>query len=247
MNIDLTETQSLLEQTLDAFLESHVSFDRVRELEQAQTMDAALWSGLADQGFLALLLTEGEGVARPLARVAAERGVGEAAEPKARELDHPILVDEHRRRPQLAVEDAEVVQVGEAVEELAQQYQQPEQVIEYYLKNDEMKNQIKSSVLEDKAVDKLLEQAQVKDVEMSYEQALQAAQQRVWLLMPVCAQPPSARGVPSLERNIKAMAVSIAPSGEATALWVIQLLRRMNLYEDSGCLPERLREPDRIL
>lgn len=66
MNIDLTETQSLLEQTLDAFLESHVSFDRVRELEQAQTMDAALWSGLADQGFLALLLTEGEGVARGL-------------------------------------------------------------------------------------------------------------------------------------------------------------------------------------
>ncbi|MEE3327404.1 MAG: acyl-CoA dehydrogenase family protein [Myxococcota bacterium] len=54
MNLDLTETQGLLEETLASFLEARVSFDRVRQLEQAQEMDGELWAGHADQGFLAL-------------------------------------------------------------------------------------------------------------------------------------------------------------------------------------------------
>ena len=54
MNLELTETQRLLEETLGSFLDARVSFDRVRELEQEQGMDADLWSGLSDQGFLAL-------------------------------------------------------------------------------------------------------------------------------------------------------------------------------------------------
>ena len=58
MNLDLTETQRLLEETLAAFLDARVSFDRIRELEKEQGMDAALWSGLADQGFLALPFAE---------------------------------------------------------------------------------------------------------------------------------------------------------------------------------------------
>ncbi|MEC9483366.1 MAG: trigger factor [Halomonas sp.] len=104
------------------------------------------------------------------------------------QLPNELFADQAKGRVQVGLLLAEVIKVNELdasddeikakVEELAQQYQQPEQVIEYYLKNEQMKGQVKSAVLEEKAVDKLLEQAQVKDVEMSYEQALQAAQQQ---------------------------------------------------------------------
>lgn len=104
------------------------------------------------------------------------------------QLPNELFADQAKSRVQVGLLLAEVIKVHELdasddeikakVEELAQQYQQPEQVIEYYLKDEQMKNQVKSAVLEEKAVDKLLEQAQVKDVEMSYEQALQTAQQQ---------------------------------------------------------------------
>jgi len=102
------------------------------------------------------------------------------------QLPNELFAEQAKSRVQVGLLLAEVIKVHELdasddeikakVEELAQQYQQPEDVIEYYLKDEKMKNQVKSAVLEEKAVDKLLEQAQVKDVEMSYEQALQAAQ-----------------------------------------------------------------------
>ncbi|SDK90674.1 trigger factor [Modicisalibacter muralis] len=104
------------------------------------------------------------------------------------QLPNELFAEQAKSRVQVGLLLAEVIKVHEIdasddeikakVEELAQQYQQPEEVIEYYLKDEKMKNQVKSAILEEKAVDKLLEQAQVKDVEMSYEQALQAAQQQ---------------------------------------------------------------------
>lgn len=102
------------------------------------------------------------------------------------QLPNELFAEQAKSRVQVGLLLAEVIKVHEIdasddeikakVEELAQQYQQPEDVIEYYLKDEKMRNQVKSAILEEKAVDKLLEQAQVKDVEMSYEQALQAAQ-----------------------------------------------------------------------
>ncbi|KFF49793.1 trigger factor [Salinicola sp. JS01] len=103
------------------------------------------------------------------------------------QLPNELFADQARNRVKVGLLLAEVIKQNELeasddeirarAEELATQYQQPEQVVEQYLKNDELKNQIKSAVLEDKAVDKLLAQAQVKDVSMSYEDVLQAAQQ----------------------------------------------------------------------
>ena len=62
--------------------------------------------------------------------------------------------------------------------ELAEQYQDPDEVVSYYMGNEQMKTQVKSAILEEKAVAKLLEQTNIKDVEMSYQQALAAAQQQ---------------------------------------------------------------------
>ncbi|WFF42762.1 trigger factor [Salinicola endophyticus] len=121
-----------------------------------------------------------------LKRQAAQQfGLGEDFD--VSQLPNELFADQARNRVKIGLLLAEVIKQNELeasddeirarAEELATQYQQPEQVVEQYLKNDELKNQIKSAVLEEKAVDKLLEQAQVKDVSMSYEDVLQAAQQ----------------------------------------------------------------------
>ncbi|GAA5169106.1 trigger factor [Modicisalibacter zincidurans] len=104
------------------------------------------------------------------------------------QLPDELFADQAKSRVQVGLLLAKVIEAHELeasddeikakVEELAQQYQQPEEVIEYYLKDEQMKNQVKSAVLEEKAVDTLLAQARVKDIAMSYEQALQAAQQQ---------------------------------------------------------------------
>lgn len=104
------------------------------------------------------------------------------------QLPDELFADQAKSRVQVGLLLAKVIEthgleasddeIKAKVEELAQQYQQPEEVIEYYLKDEQMKNQVKSAVLEEKAVDTLLAQARVKDIAMSYEQALQAAQQQ---------------------------------------------------------------------
>ena len=122
-----------------------------------------------------------------LKRQAAQQfGLGEDFD--VSQLPNELFAEQAKSRVQVGLLLAEVIKVHEAdasddeikakVEELSQQYQDPQQVIDYYMSNDQLKNQLKSSILEEKAVAVLLEQATVKDVEMSYEQALQAAQQQ---------------------------------------------------------------------
>ncbi|WP_172118801.1 trigger factor [Halomonas hibernica] len=104
------------------------------------------------------------------------------------QLPNELFEEQAKGRVQVGLLLAEVIKVNELdaddaaikakVEELAEQYQDPSEVVEYYMSNDQLKTQVKSAILEEKAVDKLLEQTNVKDVEMSYQQALAAAQQQ---------------------------------------------------------------------
>ena len=103
------------------------------------------------------------------------------------QLPNELFSEQAKSRVQVGLLLAEVIKANEfdasddeiraKVEELAEQYQEPQQVVDHYMENDQLKTQVKSAILEEKAVDKLLEQATVKDVEMSYQQALAAAQQ----------------------------------------------------------------------
>jgi alkylation response protein AidB-like acyl-CoA dehydrogenase len=54
MNLDLSETQSLLQATVRAYLESEVPLDRIRRLEREGAADEPLWKGVAQQGWLGL-------------------------------------------------------------------------------------------------------------------------------------------------------------------------------------------------
>jgi len=131
----------------------------------------------------ALIQQETDGLKRQAAQ---QFGLGEDFD--VSQLPNELFAEQAKSRVQVGLLLAEVIKSAELdagddeikakVEELAQQYQEPQQVVEYYMGNEQMKNQVKSALLEEKAVAQLLEQASVKDVEMSYQQVLAAAQQQ---------------------------------------------------------------------
>lgn len=66
--------------------------------------------------------------------------------------------------------------VQSTIKEMADTYQEPSQVIEWYNNNQQAMNQVRNMVLEDQVVDQLLASAKVTDVEVSYEDAMKPAQ-----------------------------------------------------------------------
>ncbi|SDN13162.1 trigger factor [Vreelandella arcis] len=131
----------------------------------------------------ALVQQETDGMKRQAAQ---QFGLGEDFD--VSQLPNELFEEQAKGRVQVGLLLAEVIKANELdasddeikakVEELAEQYQDPSEVVDYYMGNEQMKTQVKSAVLEEKAVDKLLEQATVKDVDMSYQQVLAAAQQQ---------------------------------------------------------------------
>ncbi len=122
-----------------------------------------------------------------LKRQAAQQfGLGEDFD--VSQLPNELFSEQAKSRVQVGLLLAEVIKANDIdasddeirakVEELAEQYQEPQQVVEYYMGNNQLKTQVKSAILEEKAVDQLLAQASVKDVEMTYQQVLAAAQQQ---------------------------------------------------------------------
>jgi len=84
-----------------------------------------------------------------------------------------LLVQEVIKANELQPEDA---RVDAMLAEVADSYQDPQEVIEYYKSNQEMLNQVRSLVLEEQVVDQLLSSAKVNEVEVSYEDAIKPAQ-----------------------------------------------------------------------
>ncbi|MEA2117614.1 trigger factor [Halovibrio sp. HP20-50] len=131
----------------------------------------------------ALVQQETDGMKRQAAQ---QFGLGEDFD--VSQLPNELFEEQAKGRVQVGLLLAEVIKANELdadddairakVAELAEQYQDPEEVVSYYMGNDELKTQVKSAILEEKAVAKLLEQTNIKDVEMSYQQALAAAQQQ---------------------------------------------------------------------
>lgn len=131
----------------------------------------------------ALVQQETDGLKRQAAQ---QFGLGEDFD--VSQLPNELFAEQAKGRVQVGLLLAEVIKANELdasdddikakVSELAEQYQEPEQVVEHYMSNDQLKTQVKSSILEEKAVSHLLEQANVNDVEMSYQQVLAAAQQQ---------------------------------------------------------------------
>jgi alkylation response protein AidB-like acyl-CoA dehydrogenase len=61
VNLDLTETQTLLQETLRSYLERELPFDRIRALEREGGCDEVLWKAIVGHGWLALPFAEAHG------------------------------------------------------------------------------------------------------------------------------------------------------------------------------------------
>lgn len=102
-------------------------------------------------------------------------------------LPKELFEEQAIRRVKIGLLVQEVIKAGnlEATDErvdailadIAESYDDAEEVINYYKGNEQMLNQIRSLALEDEVVDHLLASAKVKEVKVSYEEALKPAQQ----------------------------------------------------------------------
>ena len=83
-----------------------------------------------------------------------------------------LLVQEFIKANEVKVDDE---RVQSTIQELAETYQEPQQVIDWYYNNQEMLGQIQNLVLEDQVLDLLMDSATVTEVEVSYEDAIKPA------------------------------------------------------------------------
>lgn len=105
---------------------------------------------------------------------------------KPDQLPAELFQEQARRRVVLGLIVAEVVKqyelkpddarVRSMIEEMASAYQEPEQVVAWYYKNDDQLNEVRSVVLEEQVVDTVLQHAKVSDKAVSYEEAVKPAE-----------------------------------------------------------------------
>lgn len=113
-------------------------------------------------------------------RVQAVQQFGGKMKPET--LPAEIFEGQATRRVQLGLLVAEVVKsadikpdeerVRAMIEEMASAYQEPAQVIAWYYENPQQMEQVRSVVLEEQVVDTVLQQANITDKQVSYEEAV---------------------------------------------------------------------------
>jgi len=86
-----------------------------------------------------------------------------------------LLLGELAQQNNIRVDPAKV---REAVETAASTYEEPAEVVQLYYSNQQMMQQVESSVLEEQVVDWVLENAKVTPKEMSFQEVMDAATSR---------------------------------------------------------------------
>jgi len=184
LNEDFFAQFGIKESTLEGF-RAEVRKNMERELRQAiktkvknQVMDGLLAANPVDVP-KALLENEVNRL-----RVQAVQQFGGNIKPE--QLPAELFEEQAKRRVVLGLIVAEVVKqfelkpddarVRAMIEEMASAYQEPEQVIAWYYKNDQQMNEVRSVVLEEQVVDTVLQKATVTDKSVSYEEAVKPAQ-----------------------------------------------------------------------
>lgn len=187
LNEEFYEKFGLEEKTEEAF-RAEVKKNMDRELGQALKMKLKdqVFSKLIDVNPIevpaSLIDNEIDNLRRQAVMqfAGADSGMDHTALPKE------MFQDQAERRVKIGLLMQEVIKVNEleaddervksTLEEMAETYQDPQQVIDWYMGNEEMLGQIKGLVLEEQVVDKLLGAAQVTDTEVSYEDAIKPEQ-----------------------------------------------------------------------
>ncbi|MBS3803158.1 MAG: trigger factor [Oleiphilaceae bacterium] len=104
------------------------------------------------------------------------------------QLPAELFTDQAKRRVKTGLLFQELVKkndlkapaekVDGKIEEIASTYEEPSEVVAHFNSNPQQKAQVESSVLEDEVVDFVLDQADVKEKKMKYEEAVQSGQQQ---------------------------------------------------------------------
>ncbi|ETX09753.1 trigger factor [Marinomonas ushuaiensis DSM 15871] len=175
------EKFGLEEATIDG-LRAEVRKNMERELNQAvkAKLKNALFDGLLSINEVEVPSGLIDQEVDALRKQAASQFGGEGFD--ASQLPAELFQDEAKKRAKLGLLISEVIKKEELkvdddrvrafLEDMAQAYQEPQQVIDFYLKNKEQLSQVQSAVLEEQVVDKLLESAQVTEVTLGYEDAI---------------------------------------------------------------------------
>lgn len=184
LNAEFFALFGINESTLEAF-RAEVRKNMERELRQA--IKAKIKNQVMD-GLLAVNPVE---VPKALVesevnrlRVQAVQQFGGNIKPE--QLPAELFEEQAKRRVVLGLIIAEMVKQFEIkpdeqrvrglIEEMAAAYQEPEQVISWYYKNEQQLNEVRSVVLEEQVVDTVLQKANVTDKAVSYEEAVKPAE-----------------------------------------------------------------------
>ena len=114
-----------------------------------------------------------------------QMGGGQGFDPRS--MPDDLFREQAKRRVTLGLILGEVIsqqgiqadadKVRDAVEEIAATYESPEEVVKWYYSNEEQLQGIESSVIEDQVFDYIIEQAQVSDKEVSYQDVIKPESQ----------------------------------------------------------------------
>lgn len=187
LNEEFYEKFGLEEKTEEAF-RSEVKKNMERELNQAVKMKLKdqVFSKLIDINPIDVPAALIDGEIDSLRKQAVMQFAGPDSDMDHTALPKEMFQDQAERRVKIGLLMQEVIKVNEleadeervksTLNEMAETYQDPQQVIDWYMGNEEMLGQIKGLVLEEQVVDKLLEMANVTDTEISYEDAIKPEQ-----------------------------------------------------------------------
>ncbi|MBV1885308.1 MAG: trigger factor, partial [Gammaproteobacteria bacterium] len=90
----------------------------------------------------------------------------------ARSVKLALLVSELIKTDEIK---ADPERVRSMIEDKAKDYEQPEQVVNWYYSNEDKLAEVESEVLEDAVIEKLMTQVKVNEVESTYEEVMRPA------------------------------------------------------------------------
>ncbi|MFC0309339.1 trigger factor [Gallibacterium trehalosifermentans] len=167
-----------------ADLRAEIEKNMQRELDNAVTANikTQVLDGLLEQNEIDVPSSAIDQEIDALRQQAAQRFGGNAKQ--ALELPREIFEEQAKRRVKVGLLLSKVISSNELkvdedrvkamIASIASAYEQPQEVVDYYSKNQELSNNIRNVVLEEQAVDVILAKAQVSEVEKSFDDIMNA-------------------------------------------------------------------------
>jgi len=186
-SVSVAELPEINDDFARAFGVSEGGMDQLRDEIRAnmeRELEAAIKSSVKQQVFDALLDKVDVDVPSSLIESEVDALIKKGEESADAGGDRSQFVDEARRRVSLGLLIAEVIQrnqlqvdperVREAIEKLAQSYEKPEEVVQWYYSNQEMLAGIQTLIMEDTVVEWVAGQATVSEKPTTFEEIIQA-------------------------------------------------------------------------